>query len=64
MIKATQEPTDSAWVLAYEHIVTQIKNNIHIIYLNVVGKALAGLMKTKLTILFGRLCVYTKLHHE
>ena len=57
MIKATQEPTGSALVLAYEHIVTQIKSNTGILYLHVVGKTLSGLLKTIFTILYGRLSV-------
>ena len=56
--------THSALVHAYEHIVTQIKNNTDITYLSVVGKALSGLLKATLTIWYGRLRVCTQLHHE
>ena len=36
----TQLPTDSALMLAYEHIVTQNKNNRNKIYLNVAMKTI------------------------
>ena len=50
---------DSAMVLLYEHILTQNKNNTDIISLNAVIEITVGTSKTILTILYGRLCVYT-----
>ena len=38
----TQQPTDSALVLAYDYIVTRNKNITDIIYLNVVTKLIVG----------------------
>ena len=64
IIVATQYPTDSALVLAYEHIVIQMKYNTDMIYLRVVGKALSGLLKTIFTIWNGRWRVCTQLYHE
>ena len=40
ILKVTQKPTDSALVLAYEHIVTQIKNTTDITCSNIVVKTL------------------------
>ena len=36
----TQKTTDSARVSAYEHLVTQVKNNTGVVYLNVLGKSI------------------------
>ena len=38
----TQLPTDSGLERAYEHIVTQSKNNRNMIYLNVAMKSIVG----------------------
>ena len=45
----------AALVLAYGHIVIQVKNNTDTIYFNLVAKALLGPLKPIFVTLYGRL---------